>query len=300
MPLHRELVHELMVEPGKPAALASRSTSETKTRWLDGLGRASPKELARNHLEASRAELAQAQGLLYADARWALLVILQGLDAAGKDGTIKHVMSGVNPQGCTVVSFKEPSADELRHSFLWRCAKAVPQRGQIGIFNRSHYEEVLVCRVHPELLEAGHLPPGTRAGNRLWRERYEDINTFERHLVRNGTRLVKVFLHLSKAEQRRRFLSRLDDPAKRWKFADADVAERAHFDAYQHAYDEALTATSTEWAPWYVVPADHKSALRALVGGLVVNAIADLDLRLPPADDEAIARGRRALEAELE
>ena len=191
-------------------------------------------------------------------ATWALLLIFQALDAGGKDGTIKHVMSGVNPEGCEVFSFKEPSREELRHDFIWRCAKVLPERGRIGIFNRSYYEEVLVVRVHPEMLAPQHLPSGSEAGSRLWQGRYEDINNFEHHLHRSGTRVVKFFLHVSKEEQRRRLLARLDDPAKQWKFSPADLAERSHFDEYQQAYEEALTATSTSWAPWYVVPADEK------------------------------------------
>jgi len=299
--LHTRVVEEFMVEPGKPAALADRSTAETRVDWLGPIGRSSPKEIAEHDLEAFKVELEEAQELLYADASWALLVVLQALDAAGKDGTIKHVMSGVNPQGCRVVGFRQPSAEELRHDFLWRCTRALPERGQIGVFNRSYYEEVLVCRVHPELLAAQHLPGDTKPTKHLWQQRYEDINAFERHLVRNGTRVVKVFLHISKEEQRKRFLQRLDDPAKQWKFSAADIAERAYFDSYQEAYEEALTATSTPWAPWYVVPADHKFALRALVGGIVVHVIEQLDLCSPSVSDDqlqALARARQALEAE--
>ena len=301
MKLHTRVVEEFMVEPGKPAALADRSTAETRVDWLGPIGRSSPKEIAEHDLEAFKVELEEAQELLYADASWALLVVLQALDAAGKDGTIKHVMSGVNPQGCRVVGFRQPSAEELRHDFLWRCTRALPERGQIGVFNRSYYEEVLVCRVHPELLAAQHLPGDTKPTKHLWQQRYEDINAFERHLVRNGTRVVKVFLHISKEEQRKRFLQRLDDPAKQWKFSAADIAERAYFDSYQEAYEEALTATSTPWAPWYVVPADHKFALRALVGGIVVHVIEQLDLCSPSVSDDqlqALARARQALEAE--
>ena len=231
------------------------------------------------------------------------MVVIQALDAAGKDGTIKHVMTGVNPQGCRVVAFKQPSVEELDHDFLWRCERALPPRGQIGIFNRSYYEEVLITRVHPELLEVAHLPSPTGKGAhaRLWQERYEDINAFERHLARNGTKVVKFFLHVSKAEQRRRFLERLDDPNKHWKFSATDVAERAHFDAYQQAYEEALTATSTAWAPWFVVPADHKHAMRALVAGVLVHVVDELDLALPELDAAGLAaleQARRELLAE--
>lgn len=283
-------VKELMIEPGNPAGLAGRSTSESPA----GAG---PKGLAGQQLDAFKAELDQAQELLYADASWALLVVIQALDAGGKDGTIKHVMSGINPQGCRVVAFKQPSAEELRHDFLWRCARVLPERGQIGIFNRSYYEEVLISRVHPSLLDAQHLPAGRK---HLWQERYESINGFERHLVRNGTRVVKLFLHISKEEQRQRFLKRLDDPAKQWKFTAADVAEREFFDDYEDAYEDALTATSTSWAPWYVVPADHKPTLRALVAGIVLHEVDQLHLRPPTVSKEQreeLARARKALDA---
>jgi len=210
-------------------------------------------------------------------------------------------MSGVNPQGCQVTSFKQPSAAELEHDFLWRYTKALPARGSIGIFNRSYYEEVLVVRVHPELLAHEGATVGDGSPEHYWRHRYEDINAFERHLHRNGTRIVKIFLHISKEQQKKRFLERLDDPTKYWKFSTADLAERGHWDDYQAAFDEALTATSTEWAPWYVVPADHKYALRALVGGILVHTIDQLDLRPPEvaADDlEALTKAKAELLAE--
>jgi len=295
------LIEELMVSPGKSASLAARSTTQTKTDWLSGTGLSNPRDVAERDLEAFKEELSSAQELLYASDTWALLMIVQALDAAGKDGTIKHVMSGVNPQGCEVVSFKQPSPEEISHDFLWRCAKALPARGRIGIFNRSYYEEVLVARVHPELLASEHLPPRGDRGEKLWKQRYEDINTFEHHLHRNGTRIVKLFLHVSKGEQRRRLLERLEDPAKRWKFSVADLAERAYFDAYQSAYEDALTATSTPWAPWYVVPADHKYAMRALVGGILCDAIHQLDLRPPEVTKEqkaAFEAARQALVSE--
>ena len=301
MTLSHKVIDELMVHPGTRAALSHRSTSETRAAWLGPVARSSPKNIAEHDLEEFKKELESAQELLYADGAWALLLIFQALDAGGKDGTIKHVMSGVNPQGCEVFSFKQPSTEELRHDFLWRCAKALPERGRIGIFNRSYYEEVLVVRVHPELIAPQHLPSGSEASSRLWQGRYEDINAFEHHLHRNGTRVVKFFLHISKEEQRRRLLARLDDPAKQWKFSPADLAERSHFDEYQQAYEEALTATSTSWAPWYVVPADHKPAAHALVGAIVVNAIDELSLQ-PPAIGEEQARelenARKALVAD--
>jgi PPK2 family polyphosphate:nucleotide phosphotransferase len=300
--LPKEVIHELEVHPDRPAALASRSTTGTEADWLGHHGHAGAEGPgAEQALDMFKRELESAQELLYASDTWALLLIFQGLDAAGKDGTIKHVMSGVNPQGCEVVSFKEPSVEELRHDFLWRSARALPERGRIGIFNRSYYEEVLVVRVHPELVAAEHLPAGTTAGPQMWRERYEDINAFERHLVRSGTRIVKLFLHVSRDEQRRRLLDRLDDPDKRWKFSPADLTERAQFAAYHQAYEEALTATSTSWAPWYVVPADHKPAMRALVSGIIIDAIDGLDLRFPAVDPSQAAaydEARRSLLSE--
>src|SRR5262249_34400069 len=210
------------------------------------------------------AALAEAQDLLYASDTYAILLIFQAMDAAGKDGTIKHVMSGVNPQGCQVFSFKHPSAEELDHTFLWRCTKVLPERGRIGIFNRSYYEEVLIVRVHPEILAAQHIP-GAKPNDKLWRARYDDINCFERHLVQNGTVILKSFLNVSKEQQRQRFLERIRDPNKHWKFSDSDLGERAHWDDYMSAYEDAIEATSTEWAPWHVVPADHKWVSRAIV-----------------------------------
>lgn len=301
MKLDKQVIEDLRVAPGERADLGNRSTKVTKSPWLDSAGRSASKDLAEEDLAEFKEELAAAQELLYATGTYALLVIFQGLDAAGKDGTIKHVMSGTNPQGCEVVAFKAPTAEELNHDFLWRCVKALPGRGRVGIFNRSYYEEVLVPRVHPEILEGQHLPPGSPTGSKLWRERFEDINAFEHHLHRNGTRLVKLFLHLSKDEQKRRLLARLDDPDKFWKFSPDDLLERAYFGDYTDAYEAMLTATSTPWAPWYVVPADHKYAGRALVGGILSHVIDQLDLRRPAVSDEGrtqIEEARRALEHE--
>ncbi len=301
MKLDKPTMRELVVRPGMPAALHARSTESTKLNWLGATKAKKRKEMAEEDLQSFVEELAAAQERLWANGTRALLVVLQAMDAAGKDGTIKHVMSGVNPQGCEVTAFKQPSADELSHDFLWPAAKALPGRGRIGIFNRSYYEEVLVVRVHPELLARGGPVPGKRPAKSVWRDRYEDINAFELHLHRSGTRVVKIFLHVSKDEQKRRFLERLDDPAKYWKFSAADLAERGHWDDYMTAYEEALTATSTTWAPWYVVPADHKYNLRALVGGIVVHAIDEMDLPLPqvaPHDTEALARAKIELLAE--
>jgi PPK2 family polyphosphate:nucleotide phosphotransferase len=287
--LHTNVIDELIVRPGEQAGLDNRSTSATRTPWLDGADATPPRELAEQDLETFRAEIEKAQELLYATQTYALLVILQALDAAGKDGTIKHVMSGVNPQGCDVTSFKQPSSSELGHDFLWRCSKALPERGHIGIFNRSYYEEVLVVRVHPELLAKQKLPSLSASGDKVWRKRFEDINAFEHHLHRNGTRIVKFFLHVSKQEQKKRLLARLEDPSKCYKFSPADVEERAYFEDYQRAYEAAITATSTAWAPWYVIPADHKYAMRALVSGILTHTIDRLDLSMPEIGPEARA-----------
>jgi PPK2 family polyphosphate:nucleotide phosphotransferase len=224
------------------------------------------------------------------------------MDAAGKDSTIEHVMSGVNPQGVQVVSFKQPSTEELDHSYLWRIFKNTPERGRIGIFNRSHYEEVVTLRVHPDWLERQHLPTRDR-GPAFWAGRYDDVNAFERHLDRNGIKVVKFFLHVSKAEQKRRFMARLDHPEKNWKFSAADVAERAHWDEYMQAYDDAITATSTEWAPWYVVPADNKRVMQAMAVSVIVETIHTLDLHWPIVSDaarQANAEARAMLEAEAD
>lgn len=301
MKLPHDVVEELKVASGGAAALDQRSTRRTDGNWLGQLGHDDPRDVAERDLGSFRAELEKAQGLLYANGTWALLVVLQGLDTAGKDSTIKHVLAGANPLGCHVVSFRQPSRTELAHDFLWRCAVALPERGHIGIFNRSYFEEVLVCRVHPELLQGQHLPGGGKVGKHFWEERYEDINCFERHLVRSGTRVVKMFLHISKDEQRRRLLKRLDEPNKRWKFSSHDLAERAYFDTYRQAYEEAISATSTPWAPWYVVPSDHKLALHALVGGIVVHELDQLKLGPPSLSGERqaeLAEARRALEAD--
>jgi PPK2 family polyphosphate:nucleotide phosphotransferase len=249
-------------------------------------------------LAAGIDRLVSLQEHLYAQDRWSVLLIFQAMDAAGKDSAIKHVMSGLNPQGTQVFSFKRPSDEELDHDFLWRTTRALPERGRIGIFNRSYYEEVLVVRVHPEILARQKVPSGL-VSPRIWTERYEDINAFERYLSRNGTLIRKFFLHVSKDEQRRRFLERLDDPAKNWKFAAADLDERDRWDAYMKAYEQALSKTSTVEAPWFVVPADHKWFTRLVIARLVVEALESLDLRFPKASREhrdALAEARRRLE----
>jgi PPK2 family polyphosphate:nucleotide phosphotransferase len=258
------------------------------------------KEKAKIILDDTIADLSAAQELLYADDRHAVLIVLQAMDAAGKDGIIKHVMSGLNPQGCEVHAFKKPSDEELGHDFLWRCNVRLPERGRIGIFNRSYYEEVLIAKVHPEVLTAQQLPCDKR-GKKFWRHRYEDINEFERHLVRSGTVVLKFFLNVSKDEQRKRFLARLDVPDKNWKFSVADIEERQHWDDYQKAYELALGATSTKWAPWHIVPADNKWVSRAVVARIVAAKIRSLDLRYPEVDDKKramLVEARQRLENE--
>lgn len=227
--------------------------------------------------------LSELQDRLYAQNQWAVLFIFQAMDAAGKDSAIKHVMSGLNPQGCQVHAFKAPSADELDHDFLWRCSTRLPERGRIGIFNRSYYEEVLVVRVHPELLARQQLP-GPLVTKHLWDQRFEDIRAFERYLSRNGVLVRKFFLHVSKKEQKKRFLDRIREPEKHWKFSPADVRERAHWADYQRAYDETIRETASDEAPWYVVPADHKWFTRIVVSAAAVDALASLDLRYPKLD----------------
>jgi PPK2 family polyphosphate:nucleotide phosphotransferase len=246
----------------------------------DDTGGILSKTEATAHLGDGVALLIDYQDRLSAQDIYGVLLVLQGLDASGKDSTIKHVMSGVNPQGVTVRSFKEPSVDELNRDFLWRYQREVPERGRIGIYNRSHYEEVLVVRVHPELLVAEKLPPKTREGD-VWKRRYGQINDWERHLVDNGIRVVKVFLNLSKKEQAKRFLRRIDDPSKNWKYSPSDIHERRYWDDYQKAFQDMLNQTSTEWAPWYVVPADHKWFSRLATAAVLVSVLAEIDPQYP-------------------
>jgi PPK2 family polyphosphate:nucleotide phosphotransferase len=244
--------------------------------------------------------LAQLQERLYAQDQWAVLALFQAMDAAGKDGTIKHVMSGINPQGCQVTSFKAPSDEDLDHDYLWRCLKVLPERGRIGIFNRSYYEEVLVVKVHQQILAAQKLPPSL-VGKSIWKDRYEDIANVERYLARNGMVIRKFFLHLSKKEQKKRFLERLDNPDKNWKFSRADVKERGFWDDYQEAYEDMIRATATKHAPWYVVPADNKWFSRLVVAAALIDALGSLDLEFPKVDDAKkadLAAARTALEQE--
>jgi PPK2 family polyphosphate:nucleotide phosphotransferase len=286
-----KLVRPYRVAKGKGFRLADHDPGDTGGLPSESKGEA--KELLARGVQW----LADEQEKLYAQDRWSVLLLFQAMDAAGKDGTIKHVMSGVNPQGVQVTSFKAPSSEELDHDFLWRCARALPERGRIGIFNRSHYEEVLVVRVHEELLARQKLPP-VLVTRRIWQERFEDIAAFERHLVRNGTLVLKFFLNVSRDEQRKRFLERLSDPDKHWKFSAADVGERSRWAAYMDAYEDAIRNTATEEAPWYVVPADHKWFTRLVVAAAVVEAVERLDLAFPrvaPGARKELAAARRAL-----
>ena len=292
MPKSAGLAKPFRIEKGKRFRLKDVDPGDT----LD----LESKQAAREGLRRGVARLAELQDALYAQDRWSVLLLFQAMDAAGKDSTIKHVMSGVNPQGCQVFSFKAPSPEEIDHDFLWRSSRRLPERGRIGIFNRSYYEEVLVVRVHRKLLGRQKLPPGLVTGD-IWSQRYEDINAFERYLSRNGTRILKFFLHVSRKEQKKRFLRRLDDPAKNWKFSAADVEERQHWDSYMEAYEEKIRATATEHAPWHVVPADHKWFTRLAVVSAVVAALEELDLAYPevsPEEREKFEAARSKLAAE--
>ena len=279
-----KLAHTYRIEKGKHFRLKDFDPADT--------GHWKSKEHAEETLQKKVARTAELQDKLYAQDNWALLLIFQAMDAAGKDGAIKHVMSGVNPQGCQVHSFKAPSDRELQHDFLWRTTIDLPERGHIGIFNRSYYEEVLVVRVHPELLKSQKLPPAL-VGKKIWDERFEDIRCFERHMARSGTVIRKFFLHVSKKEQKKRFLERLEEPEKNWKFSASDVKERAFWDDYQDAYEDMIRNTATERAPWYVVPADNKWFTRLVISTVVVDTLESLHLSYPKVDDEK----RKQLEA---
>ncbi|HZM52489.1 MAG TPA: polyphosphate kinase 2 family protein [Vicinamibacteria bacterium] len=261
-------------------------------------GRFESKEDGKRHLEKGLEKLRDLQEKLYAQDQWAVLLIFQAMDAAGKDSVVEHVMSGVNPQGCQVYSFKQPSSEELDHDFLWRTTRCLPERGRIGVFNRSYYEEVLVVRVHPQILAKQKLPT-TLVTDRIWKERYEDIGAFERYLSRNGTVIRKFFLNVSKDEQRQRFLARLDQPEKNWKFAAADVEERRHWDEYMKAYEKMIEATSSDEAPWFVIPADHKWFTRLAVADVIVETLEGLDLHFPEVSEaqrQELQRARALLE----
>ncbi len=277
---------------GKVSANSRIKLKDFDTGWAQNenvkfLGKGKIKKIANTLLEQNRRELAKAQELLYANNTYALLVILQGMDAAGKDGIIKHVMSGVNPQGCQVTSFKQPSTRELEHNFLWRQVVALPEKGMIGIFNRSYYEEVLIVKVHRNLLENQNLP-AKKYNNAFWKNRYEDIENFEHHLVRNGTVILKFFLHISKDEQEKRFIERLNNPDKYWKFSEADIKERDYWNDYMKAYEDMINNTSTKWAPWCIIPADHKWLARSLVADMMTESILSLGIKLPAVSEQKL------------
>lgn len=274
----KELAQLYRVKDGKGFKLKDFDPGDTA--WLKDEHKQRSKEV----LQQGITHLAKLQELLYAQDRWSVLLIFQAMDAAGKDGAIAHVMSGVNPQGCQVFSFKAPTSTELDHDFMWRCMNCLPERGRIGIFNRSYYEETLVVRVHPQLLDKQNLPPKLITKN-IWDERFEDIRNIEKYLTRNGTTVVKFFLNVSKAEQKKRFISRIDETEKNWKFSVNDVKERQHWDAYMHAYEQTIRNTATKEAPWYVVPADNKWFTRIVVAAVVIATIHKLDLSVPTVDD---------------
>lgn len=280
-----KVLDKFLVDPGKKCKLKSYPTEWDGGDALKGKSDAEAKASAAKVLADNLDELASAQAKLYADDRWSVLLVLQAMDAAGKDGMVKHLTAGLNPQGCDVYSFKAPSAEELDHSYLWRIMRVSPARGKITIFNRSHYEEVLVVKVHPEYLKRQKLPEQAIT-KKIWEERYDDINNFERHLARNGTLILKFFLHVSKEEQKKRFLERLENPEKNWKFSAHDLNERQYWDDYMRAYEDALSATSTKWAPWYVIPADDKSTARMLASSILTRAIDGLDLEYPKVSRE--------------
>jgi PPK2 family polyphosphate:nucleotide phosphotransferase len=263
-------------------------------------GKKSVKELALTLLENNRQKLAELQELFWASNTYSMLIILQGIDAAGKDSTISHVMSGINPQGCQVIGFKTPSMEELDHDFLWRYTKALPEKGRIGIFNRSYYEDVLIVKVRPEVLEKQKIPPKDE-GKQFWNQRYEDINMFERHLVRNGTVVLKFFLNVSKKKQKQRLLDRLKNPDKEWKFSLTDLSERSKWLDYMEAYEDMLNNTSTEWAPWYIIPADKKWVTHASISDIILSQIKKLDLKYPVLSKEqceALEKAKAELEKE--
>lgn len=286
-----KLAHKYRVDDGKGFRLKHFDPGDT-AHWRS-------KEHAAKALQEGIDRTAELQDMLYAQDNWALLLIFQAMDAAGKDGAIKHVMSGVNPQGCQVYSFKAPSEMELQHDFLWRTTRDLPERGHIGIFNRSYYEEVLIVRVHPEVLK-NQKTPSSLVSNDIWKERFEDIRCFERHMARSGTVIRKFFLHVSKKEQKKRFLARLDEPEKNWKFSAGDIHERKYWNDYQDAYEDMIRHTAAKHAPWYVVPADNKWFTRLVISSVVVEALESLDLSYPKVNDakqKELAEGRHVLES---
>jgi PPK2 family polyphosphate:nucleotide phosphotransferase len=293
----RDLEREFRVKPGRRLRLKQHDPAWLGDKQLRALAGDELKERAKALIQRNLEQLADVQERLYANDVYSVLVVLQAMDAAGKDGLIKHVMSGLNPQGCQVFSFKRPSDEELDHNFLWKYSRCLPERGRIGIFNRSYYEETLVVRVHPEILSRQKLPPGKR-GKRFWQARYDDINQFERHLSENGTLILKFFLNVSKREQKKRFLERLDRPDKNWKFSVADLEERNFWSDYQVAFQETLSQTSTPWAPWWVIPADNKWVARAIVSAVLIDGMKGLGLKRPQVSEAQralLAKARRQL-----
>jgi PPK2 family polyphosphate:nucleotide phosphotransferase len=300
MDLTDEMVERFRVAPGKTVRLAEWDTKWDPPLGLEELNKEALKKQAAEFVAQRTRELAELQELLWADGRYSLLLIFQGIDAAGKDSTIRHLTSGMSPAGVRVISFKEPSREDYRRHYLWRYLVALPEQGYISVFNRSYYEEVTVVRVHPELLRLRAMPH-RKPAEPLWRERYEDISSMEKDLERHGTVTLKFFLHISKQEQRKRLLQRLDDPTKQWKFSPNDISERKKWDDYQQAYAQAITSTSTKWAPWWIMPADRKWAMRAIVAQVVLMTIRKLGLRYPPLGKdkrEAIRLARERLRNE--
>ncbi len=298
--IKEEYLERLRVVPKKSISLKDFDTGWAQSEDLKDAGKKAVKERAAEILEANRQTLAESQELLWANDTHAVLIILQGTDTSGKDGIIRHVITGMNPQGCRVASFGVPTEEELDHDYLWRHVLKLPAKGEIGVFNRSYYEEVLVVRVHPKVLERQRLPPGSR-DEEFWERRYRDINAFERYLTENGTTVLKFFLHISKEEQKKRLLARLENEEKYWKFSLADLAERRYWDDYQKAYETMLEKTSTDHAPWYVIPADYKWAARALVADLISTRIRSLGLSYPPVSPQQmdeIRKARKVLENE--
>jgi PPK2 family polyphosphate:nucleotide phosphotransferase len=292
-----DLEREFRVKPGRRLRLKRHDPAWVGNKQLRALAGDELKERAKALIQQNLEKLADMQDRLYANDVYSVLVVLQAMDAAGKDGLIKHVMSGLNPQGCQVFSFKRPSDEDLDHNFLWRYSRCLPERGRIGIFNRSYYEETLIVRVHPEILSRQKLPPGKR-GKRFWQARYVDINEFERHLSENGTLILKFFLNVSKREQKKRFLERLDRPEKNWKFSVADLEERKFWSDYQSAFEETLSHTSTAWAPWWVIPADNKWVARAIVSAILIDQMKGLGLKRPQVSEAQralLAKARRQL-----
>jgi len=293
-----KLMDQFRINPDEVFKLSEHSTHWAGTKEIRELSDKGLKKELKKYIKSNLKQLKDAQELLWASNRRSMLIVFQAMDAAGKDSTIEHVMSGVNPQGVNVNSFKQPSKEELDHNFLWRYWNRMPERGRIGIFNRSYYEEVLVVKVHPEILDNRPIPYGLR-GDEFWKARYEDINSMEEHLCRSGTVILKFFLNVSMEEQKNRFIERLNNPEKHWKFSEADIQERAYWDDYMEAFETCINATSTSWAPWFVIPADNKWKMRALVSMIITEKILSLDLKYPEVSNDKHER-LKAIKKKLE